>query len=183
MIRVEQFIKYNSLGKELEIREELEPVVQRIAKVLPVEVIWDMYSSTPEETGGRVIFPYSRVDSSVIVSQNCIHLCRQYLIEGNRVQAEKLYKDASMQAMEALVWIEIGFLGLENLAKSDASRNWTSAVGHNVGNRQREIGILTTGREMMTEKLKDFVEYRQEHEVKNDCFDKYGVAYLLDPYK
>jgi uncharacterized alpha/beta hydrolase family protein len=90
---------------------------------------------------------------------------------------------AAKNVFKALVWIEIGFQGLQNLAVSRASVNWTSAVGHSVNNKQRAEKIMTSGKEMLYEKIKDFVTLRKKYNIKEDIFSKYKVEYLLDSYQ
>ena len=139
----------------VEVDEDLFSIVERIARVLPPEKVWKWFSSTPGETGGEIRFPYARIDALTLASEITIHTLTTYP-PTNPEEFEKEYEEAASYALQALIWVEIGFQGLENLAKSLASRNWTSAVGHFVDDKQREIGIMTTGREMYMRCLRNF---------------------------
>jgi len=163
---------------KIELWDELSPVVERISQVLPPEVLWDLFSSSPTQTGGRIVFPYCRVDNAVMIAGDYSYMFEEYgktLSESNR-----WYQAASAQAFKALVWVEIGFEGLENLAKSKASVNWTTAVGHFVDDEQRATRIMTTGKEMYEECLRQFVSFRRAAGVSEDLFTQYGVEYLLE---
>lgn len=166
---------------EIEIREDLTHVVDRIKKIIPENILLELFSSTKNETGGKIIFPYCRVDSAVIVASNCAELLTRF--EKTSDDFDKWYEMGSRSAFRALVWIEIGFQGLQNLAINRASINWTSAVGHFVNDEQRAEKIMTDGKKMLDEKIKDFVKLRNKYGIKNDIFSKYGVEYLLDPYQ
>lgn len=176
------FLPKKDLGVKIEIEEELTPVVERISKIIPPDLLWDIFSSTPEETGGRITFPYSRIDMAVINSRDTVYLLEEFGKNFSPEEYQKWYRRGCKQAFEALVWVEIGFQGLENLAKSPASKNWTSAVGHFVTAEQRAEGIMTTGKEMFDECLKEFVRFRQKEGIKDDYFSQYKVEYLLDSY-
>jgi len=164
------------------LNEELFPVVERISKFIPPTEIWRLFSSSPSETGGKATFPYSRIDSSVIVARDYAYLLRKYGTQRDESKYKEWYRIGSEQAFEALVWVEIGFEGLENLAHSPASRNWTSEVGHHVTPEERAIGIMTDGKQMYEKCLKSFVGYRQENNIHDDIFSQYGLEYLLEPF-
>ena len=176
------FLPKKDLGVKIEIEEELAPVVERISKIIPPDLLWDIFSSTPEETGGRITFPYSRVDIAVINTRDTVYLLEKFGKKYSPEEFQEWYRRGSKQAFEALVWIEIGFQGLENLAKSPASKNWTSAVGHSVNAEERAKRIMTTGKEMFDECLKEFVRFRKKEGIKDDYFTQYGVEYLLDRF-
>ena len=104
---------------------------------------------------------------------------------GGKYSPEKYqewYERGCKQAFEALLWVEIGFQGLENLAKSPASSNWTTAVGHFVNDEERAGGIMTKGKEMFDVCLTKFAKFRREKGIKDDYFSQYGVEYLLDRF-
>lgn len=128
------------------------------------------------------MFPYSRADSAVINVRDIVYLLEQHGKKYSPEEFQEWYRRGSKQAFEALVWVEIGFQGLENLAKSPASINWTSGVGHFVTAEQRAERIMTTGKEMFDECLRQFVEFRQKEGIKDDYFSQYKVEYLLDSY-
>jgi hypothetical protein len=168
---------------EVELREELAPVVERIGKVLPPELIWKMYSSFPGETGGKILFPYCRVDTSVIISRDLVD---KLILDGdkyNREEYQEKYNAACQQAFEALVWVEVGFQGLENLARNRFSTYWTAGLGHFIDDEQRVQGILKEGREFYEDCLRRFVSFRKNANIKQDLFSEHGLGYLLDKFK
>ncbi len=176
------FLPKEELNVEIEIEEYLAPVIKRISEIIPPDLLWEMFSSRPKETGGKIVFPHSRVDSSLIAARNAISSVKMYGHKHTPEWRREQYDSACFQAFGALLWVEIGFEGLENLAKSPASVNWTSGVGHFVNDQEREKGILTTGRVMFDENTSNFVRFRKEQEIKNDYFSLYKVEYLLDKY-
>lgn len=175
------YIPEGKKGEKIKLWEYLAPVVGRISQILPPPKVWGFFSSTPGETGGEIVFPYSRVDSLLIESRDYIYLLTNY--ENSQRKTEKYYAAASLSAFRALVWVEIGFQGLENLAKSRASVNWTSGVGHFVNDEERAIGIVTRGAKLYKDCLGDFVKFRSQQGITTDCFTEYRVEYLLDPFR
>jgi hypothetical protein len=163
----------------LDLRADLAPVVTRIKEVLPSKIIWKLFSSSKNETGGRVVFPYFRVDKTLMTVDTCLYLLR----DDNRREKKKRYQLACEMAFGVLVWVEIGFEGLENLAKDKASVNWTGGVGHFVDDEERAVGIMSSGRSDYERVLKAFVSYRSKAGIKRDYFSKYKVEYLLDKFK
>jgi hypothetical protein len=77
------------------------------------------------------------VDSSAIIASNCCYLLNHFPIKSPEY-FDQWYTLAAKHVFKALVWIEIGFEGLQNLAINNASRNWTSAVGHFVNDEQEQ---------------------------------------------
>ena len=180
----EKLSHYLPEGKPIarvELREELAPVVIRIGEILPPGVVWELFSSPPKETGGRIIFPYCRVDKEVIGARDCLYSLETF--DKRSEKDEWWYNRASRQVFKALMWVEVGFEGLKNLAESRASVNWTSAVGHTVSDEERAVKIMTTGREMYEKYLRRFTSFRQANEITEDYFSQYGVEYLLDEFK
>lgn len=98
-------------------------------------------------------------------------------------QPDDDYRQAAEAAFKALVWVEIGFEGLQNLAVNRASINWTSSVGHIVTDEERARGIMTGGKELYDDCLKDFAELRVERGVDDDIFAEHGLENLLEPFK
>ena len=156
-------------------------MVARLSEVLPPEEIWKMFSSRPAETDGRINFPYSRVDALVIALQQDMWAINYYK-ELTSQEVYYYFLRGSRNAFEALTWVEIGFQGLHNLATSDASRNWTSEVGHRLNDEERARRIMTSGKEMYDKHLGSFARYRYENNMKGDDFEKYGLEYLLEPF-
>jgi hypothetical protein len=138
----------------------------------------EYFSSTSSETGGVIVFPYSRVDASVVIARDYVWMIDHFSATGDKLA--EYYQSATIQAFEALVWVEIGFQGLQNLAKSRASVNWTTAVGHHVTDEQRAMGIMTSGKKMYDECLGCFVSFRKRSGITEDIFSKYNLTYLLD---
>ncbi len=161
---------------QINVESYLAPVVARIGEVLPSELIWELFTSTKNETGGVITFPYCRVDSALAVIDMSLYLMRS----DNQREKRKRYQLACKLVFTILVWVEIGFQGLEKLANSQASVNWTGGVGHFVNDKERATGIITKSREIYLRNIKEFVTYRRSAGIKNDYFSKYGVEYLLD---
>jgi hypothetical protein len=183
MKELRRFIPNQELGGEVELQEELFPVIERISQIIPDELVWELFASSPSETGGRIVFPYSRVDSAVITASDGIYLSKLLEKKGKWKKSVEWYDRSSRQAFEALLWVEVGFGGLENLANSPASTNWTSGVGHFVNAQERAQGIMKSGKQMFDEKISDFVEFRGQKGIEKDIFTQYEVEYLLDPYR
>ncbi|MCG2691371.1 hypothetical protein L6272_00940 [Microgenomates group bacterium] len=174
------FLPKKDFGVKVEIREELAPIVERMSTILPPNVLWELFSSDPAATGKKIVFPYLRVDHAVINARDVVLRLKN---KGDIMLPEEYqerYEKGSRQAFAALLWVEIGFQGLENLAKSSASTNWTA--GYNNDPDERAKGIMTTGKEMFDKCLKEFVEFRQKKGIKDDYFSQYGVEYLLDSF-
>ena len=87
---------------DVKIPEELLPVVSRLADVIPADVLWELFSSFPSETGGKVLFPYCRVDASLITAKDNIDLLR--VPDRN---FDKLYKKTSELVFKVLIWITL----------------------------------------------------------------------------
>ncbi|MEO8581292.1 MAG: hypothetical protein ABI425_01790 [Patescibacteria group bacterium] len=166
----------------VEVNAELEAVVKRIASLLPHDVLFELFSSSPNETGGRSEFPYCRVDSQLIVSRNWVYIFEQYGAK-DQEDFKRIYEAAATSAFKAIVWVEVGFQNLDNLAVSPASRNWTSGVGHFVNDQQRAEGIRTAGRGMYKQMLNRFVQFRDANQVDSDIFNRYNVEGLLDKFR
>lgn len=178
---LQQFAPKPSGDIRIEYQQYLQPVVDRIAKVLPKDVIWDLYASSPTETGEQIRFPYCRVDNAIILARDAVWGINHFNIEGPKLAS--WYDRAQKQAFKALVWVEVGFQGLENLASSPASRNWTSAVGHTVTPQQRARRIMTSGKKLYDECLTSFAAFRNERGFTDDMFTEYKLGYLLDRFK
>ncbi|MFH1535759.1 MAG: hypothetical protein ABIC96_01660 [Patescibacteria group bacterium] len=176
------FIPEDKMGiAPIELREELMPVVGRISQVLPPDKVWEFFSSAPNETGRRIVFPYYRVDKTLEMCQGYI-----WLLTHDKQEQDKFleyYRKASRSAFHTLVWVEVGFQGLESLAKNPASRNWTMVVGHFVNDEERAKGIVTEGAKYYRECLQEFVDFRTQQGITSDYFSEYGVEYLLNKVK
>ncbi len=93
------------------------------------------------------------------------------------------YLNASLIALRVVLWVEVGFQGLEKLAVSPASKNWTSGPGHHATDEERARGILTRGAKLYRECLGQFVDFRTREGITGDCFSRYGVEYLLNQFR
>lgn len=157
--------------------DELAPVVTRLAGILPSEKIWELFHSMPDETGGRISFPYCRVDNTVISVSDEIVMANRFNLTPKEL--EECYQKASKDAFCALTWVEIGFQGLQNLATNKASVNWTSDVGHSVSDEERARGIMASGKKMYENCLRDYVQFRTKRGLRDDDFSKYNLEHLL----
>jgi len=158
VLELQKFAPPESSGKQVQYDESLLPVVERIARVLPKEKVWEYFYDD------KYGFPYLRGNLSLILIDDYLEL---HVAE--RDSAE-WYKSMSEEALKVLVWVEIGFEGLDNLAASPASRNWES--------------IKTHGRSQYEERLRRFADFRKTYPGKDtDCFAQYGLEYLLDRWQ
>ncbi len=176
------YLPQKDLGVEVEIIQELAPVIERISEIIPSDLAWQIFSSNPNQTGGKIVFPYLRADSSVITTRDIVLL----LNDGSRYskkEFKKWYEKACIQAFGALLWVKIGFQGLESLATSPASVNWTSGVGHSVTPEERAEGIMAEGKELFDSCLRTFVQFRTKKGITDDYFSQYNVEYLLEEFK
>ncbi len=165
-----RYIPNQDLGTEVEVGEEYATVVQRISEIIPDDLIWTLFSSTPYETGGKINFPYSRVDSAIMVASTRVWMLDKHRERYSPEEFRVNYEKACIQAFEALLWVEVGFQGLANLARSPASRNWTSGVGHSVDDDQRYQGIMTGGKKLWDECLDKFAQFRRKEGITDDYF-------------
>jgi hypothetical protein len=166
----------------VEVKEDLELVVKRITTLIPTDKVYELFSSTPNETGGKSNFPYCRVDSQLIVCRNWLYIFEKFGAKDSK-DFNRIYENAAISAFKAIVWVEIGFQGLDNLAESRASVNWTSGVGHFVNDQQRSERIKTNGREMYEQMLGNFVNFRDSHDIRGDIFTTYNAEDLLNKFR
>lgn len=111
-----------------------------------------------------------------------ISLQSLHCVNSNLIKFLK-YIEASLAAFKVLLWVEVGFQGLEKLAVSPASRNWTSGPGHHATDEARAQWILTKGAGVYKKYLQEFVGLRTQLGIAGDCFDEYRVGYLLDQFR
>ena len=159
---LDKFVPQKLRTAEVEIDDELTDVVTRIGKVLPEKLIWEYFSSKPNETSGVIRFPYCRVDTEIIAGNDWIYNVEMY--SSNQASFEKYYEQVSLSAMMVLVWVEVGFQGLQNLAVSPASVNWTSGVGYHVTDEVRAERIMSRGKIMYDDFIEEFSKLRREHQ-------------------
>lgn len=165
---------------EVELNTYLTEVAQRISTVIPPDDVFKLFSSTPNQTGGIAKFPFCRMDMTLIACNESIQRIEKI---NNENYFQRGFENASMYALKAVLWIEVGFEGLDNLADSPASINWTTDAGYFVNDRERANVIKATGREMYNETLRKFVQFRDSRGITEDIFTRYGVGNLLDRWK
>lgn len=170
---ITHYIPEDQRSMPLEVREDLTPVIDRIARVLPSELIWELYASNPGQTGGIVTFPYCRVDTTVAACRTSTYMINSF--KPKQSDFAEMYGNACNAALAAVVWVEVGFEGLENLARSRASLNWD--LGDT--DEERAQGILTGGAKLYRECLAEFVDMRAEHGITDDYFTQYGLEDTL----
>lgn len=128
------------------------------------------------------MFPYCRVDAELFACNNDISAIAS-LRKFEPDQVPEVYQEVSLAAFKALLWVEVGFQGLENLAVSPASRNWTSGSGHHATDEAGAQWVLTRGAGVYKECLQEFVGLRDQLGITDDCFNEYRVEYLLDQFR
>ena len=169
---------------KIKLRNEFTPVIARIRKYLPPQEIFRLFKSSPDETRGIPAFPYCRVDANVMDARDSVWILNKYPeILADKAEFLEIYGSGSDEAFKALVWVEIGFEGLQNFAVSPASKNWTTAVGYLLKPKDRAHKIMTSGKQLYEKCLRAFTEYKFSHEVPEDLFDKYKLLHLLDPFR
>lgn len=180
------------LKSSISLQEDLAPVVGRLANVLlsgelTTEEFFTFFSSKAQET--RVPkFPYFRVDIELQTMKNYLAVINAVMLSGrttqekNEIAAEK-YILASRKALNIIAWVEVGFLGLEYLAVSPASKNWTMAVGLTASDEERAKGIMGGGKDFYTQRLREFVRYRTQNNIKDDVFTQMGIESWLTPFQ
>ncbi|MBU1085481.1 MAG: hypothetical protein ABIJ43_02445 [Candidatus Beckwithbacteria bacterium] len=177
------FIPDQDPGVRIELRKELFPVIERISRIIPPKLVWELFSSKPGQIKRRIVFPRLRVDTVILSTDDGISLSKFYEKKEKWEKSAEWYKWSSQQVFKALLWVEVGFQGLENLANSPASKNWTSGIGNFVNAQERAEGIMFKGKLMFNDCLRNFIEFRDQREIDNDIFTQYKVEYLLDPYR
>ncbi len=99
----------------------------------------------------------------------CLYGLRNLDTDKDREIFREKYTQASIAAFRVVVWVEIGFQGLDNLIEHPASLNWSQ--------------IRATGKEMYVNQLRDFVRFRDQNQITEDIFTRYRVEYLLDRFQ
>ena len=179
---LEGYVPDKKPNEKLELRSDLLPVVSRISEIIPPSLVWIFYSSAPNETGGRIIFPYHRVDTSLTESRDyTVHIRRSDSIEKSR----RYYKLASTEAFKTLLWVEIGFQGLSNLLKSPAARNW-SVLGSGSYSEDDNEEIIEKrykqAKKLYENCLGEFAKYRKEKNIEDDLFSQFKAENLIYPF-
>ncbi len=165
---------------EVEFRPKLLPVIRRIGEYLSPEKVWKHFLSSPSVNGGVSIFPYLRVDSAFFFINGICSLFEKYPEEADQ---QEWYRKVSEKAMCVILWIEVGFQGLGNLAKDDASRSWTGGVGHFLTDKERAKEIMDDGRLWYDETMSRFVLLRDQLGIENDCFTRHELEGFLHEWR
>jgi hypothetical protein len=179
---LEKFVPSELIHEPVEMNDSMSLIVDRISEYLAPEQVWEHFSSSPSSTGGVRRFPYYRVDTGLLCCRDSLLLIedsKQKSLESER----KFYQRASNFAMEVVLWVEVGFGGLQNLAVHSASKNWTSGVGHFVNDEQRAQLIMTNGKEFYDSVMRSFVSFREVNQIANDCFTKIKLEPVLEKWR
>lgn len=159
-------------------QEEVTPAVERLAAKLPVDRIWDTFSTAryPGQTGGRILFPYYRIDTSLAVCE--MALMRARSTKAAEVRKTQGFLEATTSAFNTVAWIEVGFGGLKQLLQNRvAVRNLT--VGDN---EEHNKGLLLSQKAQYDRVMTDFVAARTERGITDDDFMRYGLLHLLEKF-
>lgn len=179
-IQIQAVKKYGSTPYELRLNDDYFDVVHRLSQVLPVDVMFDWFSSKPEETAGKIQFPYQRVDLNFIVVEARIALMERANEERKR---QEHYELATKIAASTLTWIDIGWDGIEKFAMNpEATSLWTSGPGHSANPEQRAQYIITEGKEWLNRVVKRYTTVRDSYVstyVNTDVFKEYNLEHLL----
>jgi hypothetical protein len=170
----EQFLR-GFVPDEAKVQLRTDPyfveAVDRIIKVLSPELIWKFFSSTPEENNGIPLFPYGRPDMEIT-------RCSSYMELYNQGLKKEYYDSACLSALKALIWMEIGFDGLEEFAKSPEAQAWPLAL-HKISSNGEPDG---QGEYTYNVFFKKFAELRRKLGITDDYFGQLGCEYLLDKF-
>lgn len=172
--------KFGRTPFELRLEGAYKDVVYRLGQTLPLDVMLDWFSSTPNQTGGMTEFPYQRIDSNLNVTENYFVLIDMVKEDGKR---KEYYEQATCSVARALTWIDIGWGGLENFASNpDATDSWTSLPDPFTDAEERARWIVTEGREWIDKVVQEYKNIRIIYDKKfgdNDVFRKYKIEHLL----
>jgi len=190
---LESYISKDINPNEVVFVEELEDVVKRIAKFVPPEEMDKFFLSNPNQTGGRRVFPYCRVDSSLWTAVGCIDNLIHYRFLPKK-QTE-IYEQACRNAFRVFMWVEIGFEGLDNLLDDPTARKslgyyWIIKEGDGtfsvlgLPDWWKEPEILASIKSDYQNDLRKFADYYFTHPPpkKIDYFKKYGVKDRLKAF-
>jgi len=172
--------KFGRIPFELILDGAYTDVVYRLGQALPIDVMFDWFSSTPDQTGGKAQFPYQRIDSNLVSIRNCLGFMERAKEDGEK---KKYYEQVTGQVARTLSWIDIGWNGLENFASNpDATVNWTSGPDHSADAEARARWIVTEGKQWIDQVVEKYKKARSTYDRKfggNDVFRKYKIEHLL----
>ena len=171
----------NLFASDQKYREVIENIIQCLSQ-LPLRVIVDWYISPPHATK-EILFPYLRIDGVLINITDLMDLINNSLRNDENTQT---FLKASEQMARLLVWIKVGYEGIEKLASHhEATKNWTSGPGHRASGKEREEYILTKGVKWINEVIENYCRFREENrhliDSNTDPFIRYNLEELLSP--
>lgn len=153
---------------------EIVPAIRNLSAKLPRDRIWDAYSTAkyPGQTGGRVLFPYYRVDTSLAVCEMAL-----MRVEHTKTteQAVDTYSDATATAFNTVAWIEVGFGGLEQLMSNRAAVRNTTAGNDEMHNK----AVLLSLKQQYERVMGTFVQTRVDRGIVDDDFARFNLEHLL----
>lgn len=173
---------FNELKGELRIQDELIPVLNKIKEQIPhlsQKEIWRLFSETQKGEDQVSYFPYCRVDIELDTAKNSIEILETFpQILSEKENFLRIYGGGSKAAFKALVWVELGFGGLESYYVSSDVAVWPYILGVETSKI-----IMTYGKSLYEKALKNFTKFRFSHQHPSDLFDKYHLVHLLKPYR
>lgn len=172
-------------------------VATRLLAKFPRERVEQLYTSQESETGGQKLFPYFRLDKAMLTYYLSTHALQD--VDENSYGIPELldYQTARMRAFAIAAWVEIGCGGMDNLAQSDLSKNWTFiSGGHFISEQERAPLILAEGAEDYRKMMQHYVALRSVWEQRlsdafaedtslepePDPFQEHQAAELLLPF-
>lgn len=164
---------------ELQLEGEYADVVARLQQHLPIDVMFQWFSSADE----KIKFPYQSIDSNLLVVHERLESMK-YAKEAYKRRDQ--YEYASTIAARTLAWIDIGRQGLEPLsANPDVTSNWTAGLGQTATAEERAQYIRTEGKDWLTDIVREYLATRDSHVqlAANDVFTKHKLEFLLDNYR
>lgn len=167
-----------SFKKQVHFVPEVIPAIKSLSRQLPTDRIWDAYSTAryPGQTGGRVVFPYYRIDTSLAVCEMALMRA-----EGAKTveRATKVYKEAAASALDTVAWIEVGFGGLEKLMQNrSAVRNTTAG-----DDEKHNKAVLLSLQQQYRRVLGGFVQTRIDRGITDDDFARFNLEHLLYQFR
>lgn len=105
------FVPEDMKNKDIELVEDLIPVVERINDVISPDLVWDLFASTQAETKGKIEFPYYMPGKDIMTVNERLDM--PWIIGGSVSEKEftEWYIETATEVFGVLVWIEVGFLG------------------------------------------------------------------------
>jgi len=157
---------------------EIVPAIQNLSAKLPRDRIWDAYSTAkyPGQTGGRVLFPYYRVDTSLAVCEMAVMRAEH---AKTTEQAVATHIDATISAFNTVAWIEVGFGGLEQLMSNRSAVRNTTAGDYEMHNK----AVLLSLKQQYERVMGTFVQARVDRGIVYDDFTRFNLEHLLYQFR